>query len=61
MTAEQRDRVRSMVVASRRAQGLQDSVPESRFLAELAADVLVEPPDPIRHERVRLDDREDAA
>lgn len=40
MTAEQRDRVRVMVLASRRAQGLQDTVPESRFLAELAADVL---------------------
>lgn len=58
MNVEQRDRVRAQVVASRRAQGLQDTVQESRFLAELVADVLADPPDPIRHERVRLDDRE---
>lgn len=42
MTAETRDRIRAQVVAARRAQGLQDSVPESQFLAELAADVLEE-------------------
>lgn len=40
MTAADRDRVRAQVLASRRAQGLQDSVPESRFLAELVAKVL---------------------
>jgi hypothetical protein len=61
MTTVDRDRIRAQILASRRAQGLQDSVPESRFLAELAADVLADPPDPIRHERVRLDDRESAA
>jgi hypothetical protein len=44
MTAQQRDRVRAMVVAARRAQGLQDSVPESRFLAEPAAETLNERP-----------------
>jgi hypothetical protein len=42
MTAEERDRIRAQIVASRRAQGLQDSVPESRFLAELAAEMLAE-------------------
>lgn len=40
MTVQERDRIRAQIVASRRAQGLQDSVPESRFLAELAAAVL---------------------
>jgi hypothetical protein len=56
MTAEMRDRIRAQILAARRAQGLQATVPESRFLAELAAAVLADPP-----ERVRLDDREDAA
>jgi hypothetical protein len=40
MTTAERDRVRAQVVASRRAQGLQDTVPASRFLADLAAEVL---------------------
>jgi hypothetical protein len=40
MTVQERDRIRAQIVASWRAQGLQDSVPESRFLAELAAAVL---------------------
>jgi hypothetical protein len=40
MTAQDRDRIRAQILASRRAQGLQDTVPESRFLAELAAAVL---------------------
>jgi hypothetical protein len=42
VTAEQWDRIRAQIVASRRAQGLQDTVPESRFLAELAAEMLNE-------------------
>jgi hypothetical protein len=42
MTAQERDRIRAQIVASRRAQGLRDSVPASRFLAELAAEVLAE-------------------
>jgi hypothetical protein len=40
MTAQERDRVRAQLVAARRAQGLQDTVVELRFLAELAAEVL---------------------
>jgi hypothetical protein len=40
MTPTDRDRVRAQVLASRRAQGLQDTVPASRFLADLAAEVL---------------------
>jgi hypothetical protein len=59
MTAEQRDRIRAQVVAARRAQGLGPTVPESRFLAELAAETLEI--QPVRYERVRLDDREVAA
>jgi hypothetical protein len=42
MTAETKNRVRAQIVAARRAQGLQDTVPESRFLAELAAEVLAQ-------------------
>ena len=45
MTADQRDRIRAQVVASRRAQGLQATVPESRFLAELSAAILDQDPD----------------
>lgn len=44
MTADQRDRIRAQVVASRRAQGLQATVPESRFLAELSAAILDQDP-----------------
>ena len=40
MTAQDRDRIRAQIVAARRAQGLGPTVPESRFLAELAAAVL---------------------
>lgn len=77
-------RVREQIRASRRAQGLQDTVPASRFLDQLAAEVLdqagplqigtdSEPvrliadpstpdgrPRPVRHERIRLNDEEDA-
>jgi hypothetical protein len=62
MTADQRDRIRAQVVASRRAQGLQATVPESRFLAELSAAILDQDPDlapapePVRAERVRMKD-----
>jgi hypothetical protein len=42
MTAQDRDRIRSQIVAARKAQGLGPTVPESRFLAELAAAVLVQ-------------------
>jgi hypothetical protein len=35
-----RDQIRASIVALRRAQGLQDSVPAGQFLAELAAQVL---------------------
>jgi hypothetical protein len=37
-----RDQIRAQIVALRRAQGLQDSVPAGQFLAELAADVLAQ-------------------
>jgi hypothetical protein len=40
MNVQERDRVRAQVLASRRAQGLQDTVPESQFLADLAAEVV---------------------
>jgi hypothetical protein len=35
-----RDQVRESIVALRRAQGLQDTVPAGQFLADLAAEVL---------------------
>jgi hypothetical protein len=35
-----RDQIRAQIVAARRAQGLQDSVPAGQLLADLAAQVL---------------------
>jgi hypothetical protein len=35
-----RDQIRQQILALRRAQGLQDSVPASQFLADLAAEML---------------------
>jgi hypothetical protein len=49
-------RVREQVRASRRAQGLPETVTADRFLDQLAAEVLVDPPEPVRYERVRLHD-----
>jgi hypothetical protein len=40
VTVQERDRIRAQVVAARKAQGLGPTVPESRFLADLASDVL---------------------
>jgi hypothetical protein len=37
-----RDQVRVQILALRRAQGLQDSVPAGQLLADLAADVLAQ-------------------
>jgi hypothetical protein len=37
-----RDQIRAQIVAARRAQGLQATVSESRFLADLAAEVLAQ-------------------
>jgi hypothetical protein len=37
-----RDQTRAQILALRRAQGLQDSVPAGQFLAELAAEVLAQ-------------------
>jgi len=41
-TAEMKDRIRAQVLAARKAQGLPDTVPASRFLAELADQVLAQ-------------------
>jgi hypothetical protein len=35
-----RDQLRQQIIALRRAQGLQDTVPASQFLANLAAEIL---------------------
>jgi hypothetical protein len=40
VTVETRDRIRAQILAARKAQGLGPTVPESRFLAELAAAAL---------------------
>jgi hypothetical protein len=36
------DQIRAQIVALRRAQGLQDTVPAGQFLADLAAEVLAQ-------------------
>jgi hypothetical protein len=53
-----REQIREQVRTSRLAQGLPEHVEDARLLQELAAEVVVQAPEPVRVEHVRMDDRE---